>query len=73
MPAQAVAWSRTVLRRSAFPVETCGHMSIGHSIGAVNALRLPVGFRQLAGKCAGLQDFMIFNAVGGGTGSGLGR
>ena len=28
--------------------------------------------RKLADNCTGLQGFMIYNAVGGGTGSGLG-
>jgi len=28
--------------------------------------------RKLADQCTGLQGFLIFNAVGGGTGSGLG-
>lgn len=28
--------------------------------------------RKLADNCTGLQGFMVFNAVGGGTGSGLG-
>jgi len=27
--------------------------------------------RKLADNCTGLQGFMVFNAVGGGTGSGL--
>lgn len=28
--------------------------------------------RKLADACSGLQGFLVFNAVGGGTGSGLG-
>ncbi len=28
--------------------------------------------RKLADNCSGLQGFLVFNAVGGGTGSGLG-
>ena len=28
--------------------------------------------RKLADNCTGLQGFLVFNAVGGGTGSGLG-
>ena len=30
------------------------------------------GLRKLADNCTGLQGFMVFNACGGGTGSGLG-
>ena len=37
-----------------------------------SAPRLPACAPQLADNCTGLQGFLLFNAVGGGTGSGLG-
>merc|ERR1712205_97308 len=45
-----------------------GHYTIGKEIVDLCLDRL----RKLADQCTGLQGFMIFNAVGGGTGSGLG-
>ncbi|KAG6583075.1 Tubulin alpha chain [Phytophthora cinnamomi] len=45
-----------------------GHYTIGKEIVDHVLDRI----RKLADGCAGLQGFMIFNAVGGGTGSGLG-
>jgi tubulin alpha len=45
-----------------------GHYTIGKEIVDLVLDRL----RKLADNCTGLQGFMIFNAVGGGTGSGLG-
>jgi tubulin alpha len=44
-----------------------GHYTIGKEIVDLVLDRL----RKLADNCTGLQGFMIFNAVGGGTGSGL--
>merc|ERR1711862_968567 len=44
-----------------------GHYTIGKEIVDLVLDRL----RKLADNCIGLQGFMIFNAVGGGTGSGL--
>merc|ERR1712058_209196 len=45
-----------------------GHYTIGKEIVDLVLDRL----RKLADNCTGLQGFMLFNAVGGGTGSGLG-
>ena len=45
-----------------------GHYTIGKEIVDLVLDRL----RKLADNCTGLQGFMCFNAVGGGTGSGLG-
>merc|ERR1712159_43463 len=45
-----------------------GHYTIGKEIVDLVLDRL----RKLADNCTGLQGFMIFNACGGGTGSGLG-
>jgi tubulin alpha len=45
-----------------------GHYTIGKEIVDLVLDRI----RKLADNCTGLQGFMIFNAVGGGTGSGLG-
>merc|ERR1712093_764109 len=45
-----------------------GHYTVGKEIVDLALDRL----RKLADQCTGLQGFMIFNAVGGGTGSGLG-
>jgi tubulin alpha len=45
-----------------------GHYTIGKEIVDLVLDRV----RKLADNCTGLQGFMIFNAVGGGTGSGLG-
>jgi len=44
-----------------------GHYTIGKEIVDLVLDRI----RKLADNCTGLQGFMIFNAVGGGTGSGL--
>ena len=44
------------------------HYTIGKEIVDLVLDRL----RKLADNCTGLQGFMCFNAVGGGTGSGLG-
>ncbi|EQC30954.1 tubulin alpha chain [Saprolegnia diclina VS20] len=45
-----------------------GHYTIGKEVVDKVLDRI----RKLADNCTGLQGFMIFNAVGGGTGSGLG-
>merc|ERR1712066_1128692 len=45
-----------------------GHYTIGKEIVDLVLDRL----RKLADNCTGLQGFMVYNAVGGGTGSGLG-
>eukprot|EP00917_Polyrhabdina_sp_WS-2016_P026532 GHVP01056946.1.p1 GENE.GHVP01056946.1~~GHVP01056946.1.p1 ORF type:complete len:152 (+),score=20.34 GHVP01056946.1:44-499(+) len=45
-----------------------GHYTIGKEMIEVCLDRI----RKLADNCTGLQGFMMFNAVGGGTGSGLG-
>ncbi|XP_059074435.1 tubulin alpha-2 chain-like [Cryptomeria japonica] len=46
----------------------CGHYTIGKEIVDLCLDRI----RKLADNCIGLQGFLVFNAVGGGTGSGLG-
>uniref|UniRef100_A0A368UHL7 Tubulin alpha chain n=1 Tax=Glycine max TaxID=3847 RepID=A0A368UHL7_SOYBN len=45
-----------------------GHYTIGKEIVELCLDRI----RKLADNCTGLQGFLVFNAVGGGTGSGLG-
>ena len=45
-----------------------GHYTIGKEIVDLVLDRI----RKLADNCTGLQGFLLFNAVGGGTGSGLG-
>ncbi|POM65036.1 Tubulin alpha chain, partial [Phytophthora palmivora] len=45
-----------------------GHYTIGKEVVDLVLDRV----RKLADACTGLQGFMVFNAVGGGTGSGLG-
>jgi len=45
-----------------------GHYTIGKEIVDLALDRI----RKLADNCTGLQGFLVFNAVGGGTGSGLG-
>ncbi|KAH8498614.1 hypothetical protein H0E87_017516 [Populus deltoides] len=45
-----------------------GHYTIGKEIVDLCLDRI----RKLADNCTGLQGFLVFNAVGGGTGSGLG-
>merc|ERR1711899_501919 len=45
-----------------------GHYTIGKEIVDLCLDRI----RKLADQCTGLQGFLVFNAVGGGTGSGLG-
>ena len=45
-----------------------GHYTIGKEIVDLALDRI----RKLADQCTGLQGFMVFNSVGGGTGSGLG-
>merc|ERR1711924_1291 len=45
-----------------------GHYTIGKEIVDLCLDRI----RKLADQCPGLQGFLVFNAVGGGTGSGLG-
>jgi len=45
-----------------------GHYTIGKDLVDLALDRI----RKLADNCTGLQGFLIFNAVGGGTGSGLG-
>lgn len=47
---------------------TCGLSTVGKEILDLCLDRL----RKLADNCTGLQGFLVFNAVGGGTGSGLG-
>ena len=44
------------------------HSNIGKEILDLCLIRI----RKLADQCTGLQGFLVFNAVGGGTGSGLG-
>merc|ERR1712195_394980 len=45
-----------------------GHYTVGKEIVDLALDRI----RKLADQCTGLQGFLVFNAVGGGTGSGLG-
>nr|XP_009778751.1 PREDICTED: tubulin alpha-2 chain-like [Nicotiana sylvestris] len=45
-----------------------GHYTVGNEIVDLCLDRI----RKLADNCTGLQGFLVFNAVGGGTGSGLG-
>merc|ERR1711957_1082702 len=45
-----------------------GHYTIGREIVDLCLDRI----RKLADQCTGLQGFLVFNSVGGGTGSGLG-
>ncbi|KAE8684054.1 Tubulin alpha-3 chain [Hibiscus syriacus] len=45
-----------------------GHYTVGREIVDLCLDRI----RKLADNCTGLQGFLVFNAVGGGTGSGLG-
>ncbi|TYZ64078.1 hypothetical protein PybrP1_002680, partial [[Pythium] brassicae (nom. inval.)] len=45
-----------------------GHYTVGKEIVDLVLDRV----RKLADNCTGLQGFLVFNAVGGGTGSGLG-
>jgi tubulin alpha len=45
-----------------------GHYTIGKEIVDLVLDRI----RKLADSCTGLQGFLVFHAVGGGTGSGLG-
>ncbi|CAD8055011.1 unnamed protein product [Paramecium primaurelia] len=45
-----------------------GHYSIGKDYGEICLERI----RMLADNCSSVQGFMMFNSVGGGTGSGLG-
>ena len=45
-----------------------GHYTIGKEIVDLCLDRI----RKLADNCTGLQGFLVFNSVGGGTGSGLG-
>merc|ERR1712196_476897 len=45
-----------------------GHYTVGKEIVDLALDRL----RKLADQCTGLQGFLVFNSVGGGTGSGLG-
>ena len=59
----AAAWSKlTIICLSQ------GHYTIGKEIVDLCLDRI----RKLADNCTGLQGFLVFNAVGGGTGSGLG-
>jgi tubulin alpha len=44
------------------------HLAVGKEIVDLALDRI----RKLADNCTGLQGFLVFNAVGGGTGSGLG-
>merc|ERR1712193_385337 len=52
----------------AFNTWARGHYTIGKEIVDLCLDRI----RKLADNCTGLQGFMVFNACGGGTGSGLG-
>nr|XP_016441582.1 PREDICTED: tubulin alpha-2 chain-like [Nicotiana tabacum] len=45
-----------------------GHYTVGNEIVDLCLDRI----RKLADNCTGLQGFLVFNVVGGGTGSGLG-
>ena len=45
-----------------------GHYTIGKEIVDLCLDRI----RKLADQCTGLQGFLVFNSIGGGTGSGLG-
>jgi tubulin alpha len=45
-----------------------GHYTVGRDVVELCLDRV----RKLADACSGLQGFLVFNAVGGGTGSGLG-
>ncbi|CAJ2637352.1 unnamed protein product [Trifolium pratense] len=45
-----------------------GHYTVGKQVEDLSLDRI----RKLAENCTGLQGFLVFNAVGGGTGSGLG-
>ena len=58
----------TLLTRSPSPQFARGHYTIGKEIVDLALDRI----RKLADNCTGLQGFLVFNAVGGGTGSGLG-
>jgi hypothetical protein len=49
-------------------IDARGHYTIGKEIVDLALDRI----RKLADNCTGLQGFMVFHAVGGGTGSGLG-
>jgi tubulin alpha len=55
-------------KEDAASVYARGHYTIGKEIVDVALDRV----RKLADACSGLQGFMIFHSVGGGTGSGLG-
>jgi tubulin alpha len=50
------------------PLAARGHYTIGKEIVDLALDRI----RKLADNCTGLQGFLVFNSVGGGTGSGLG-
>jgi tubulin alpha len=49
-------------------IYACGYYTIGRNIVDLCLDRI----RKLADQCTGLQGFLLFNSVGGGTGSGLG-
>lgn len=50
------------------PFILCCYAAVGREIVDLCLDRV----RKLADNCTGLQGFLVFNAVGGGTGSGLG-
>merc|ERR1712216_829210 len=62
-PEQLISWKEDAANNFAR-----GHYTIGKEIVDLVLDRL----RKLADNCTGLQGFMVFNACGGGTGSGLG-
>lgn len=51
---------------------TCTWMLQFHSVGKDMVDVCLERVRKLSDNCSGLQGFLVFNAVGGGTGSGLG-
>lgn len=64
-------WPRTLVcltNMLTLPICCCFMFSVGKEIVDLALDRI----RKLADNCTGLQGFLVFNAVGGGTGSGLG-
>ena len=64
----SVSWSSSASPKDAANNYTRGHYTIGKEIVDLVLDRI----RKLADNCTGLQRFLLLNAVGGGTGSGLG-
>lgn len=60
--------SALLLRLPATPLLTRAGIAVGKEIVDLCLDRI----RKLADNCTGLQGFLVFHAVGGGTGSGLG-